>query len=66
MAQLERAVRHFESEREYSETEVNIILMQLFEDHVFARRLLIEWGFLDRIADGSRYWLTGKGIAIAR
>lgn len=39
---------------------MNIILMELFEDHVFARRLLIEWGFLDRVDDGSRYWLKPK------
>lgn len=66
MAQLEGAVLRFEPGVEYSETEVNIILMQLFEDHVFARRLLIEWGFLDRVADGSKYWLAQRGIAIAR
>ena len=66
MAQLEGSVRLFEPGVEYSETEVNIILMQLFEDHVFARRLLIEWGFLDRVADGSKYWLAQRGIAIAR
>ena len=66
MAQLEGAVRRFEPGVEYSETEVNIILMQLFEDHVFARRLLIEWGFFERLADGSKYWLAQKGIAIAQ
>lgn len=66
MAQLEGAVRRFEPGVEYSETEVNIILMQLFEDHVFARRLLIEWGFLDRVADGSKYWLAQKGETTSR
>lgn len=60
MAQLERAAARFEPGREFSEGEVNIILMELFEDHVFARRLLIEWGFLDRVDDGSRYWLKPK------
>jgi hypothetical protein len=62
MAQLEGAAAQFEPGRDYSETEVNIILMQLFEDHVFARRLLIEWGFLDRVADGTRYWLKPKSL----
>ena len=62
MAQLERAAARFAPGREFSESEVNIILMELFEDHVFARRLLIEWGFLDRVADGSRYWLKPKGL----
>jgi hypothetical protein len=66
MAQLEGAVRRFEPGVEYSEADVNNILMQLFEDHVFARRLLIEWGFLDRVADGSKYWLAQRGMAITR
>ena len=61
MAQLEGAVRRFEPGVEYSEADVNNVLIQLFEDHVFARRLLIEWGFLDRVADGSKYWLASKG-----
>ena len=60
--QVDRAATLFESGKKYTETEVNILLMQLFEDHVFARRLLIEWGFLDRVADGTRYWLKPKSL----
>ena len=55
--QLERAKSLFDAGREYSETEVNLLLMQLFQDHVFARRALIENQFLDRTANGSRYWV---------
>ncbi len=58
MAQLVHAASHFEYGRTYDETEVNSRLMALFDDHVFARRLLIEWGFLNRKADGSQYWLN--------
>ena len=56
MAQLEFAVAAFEVEARYTEAEVNDKLRPFFEDHVFARRLLIEWGFLDRTADGTSYW----------
>ena len=58
MVQLEAAASLFEAGVKYSESDVNLKLMGMFEDHVFARRLLIEWGFLDRAADGSSYWLN--------
>jgi hypothetical protein len=56
MAQLEGAVGAFEFDARYSEADVNDKLRDSFEDHVFARRLLIEWGFLDRTPDGKSYW----------
>jgi len=56
IAQLEAASEGFEFDRQYTEPEVNDILREYFEDHVFARRLLIEWGYLDRRQDGSSYW----------
>ena len=55
-AQLERASEAFVMGQIYSEPEVNDKLAEMFDDHVFARRLLIEWGFLDRNPDGSKYW----------
>lgn len=55
--QIERAKSLFDLGLKYTENEVNIKLMQLFEDHVFARRILIEQGFLDRTSDGSSYWV---------
>jgi hypothetical protein len=56
MPQLERAAAHFVFGQSYTEPQVNEILEALVDDHVFARRLLIEWGFLDRENDGSAYW----------
>ena len=56
MAQLEKAVAVFAFESKFSEAEVNDKLREFFDDHVFARRLLIEWGFLDRAFDGTSYW----------
>jgi hypothetical protein len=55
--QVERAATLFEPGRQYSETEINILLMQLFEDHVFARRMMIENRILDRTPNGSSYWV---------
>jgi hypothetical protein len=62
LVQVERAATLFEPGKRYTETEVNVALMSLFEDHVFARRMLIEHRVLDRAADGSEYWkLSAKG-----
>lgn len=55
--QIERAKGLFEADKQYTESQVNILLMPLFEDHVFARRTLIEQGFLDRTNDGATYWV---------
>ena len=57
----------FESGREYSEQEVNFLLMEwhTFGDWAMLRRLLFDWRHLDRERDGSRYRLradaTGRG-----
>lgn len=56
LVQLENANNLFELGSRYSEGQINEVLMEIFDDHVFARRLLIEWGFLDRERDGSAYW----------
>lgn len=41
----------------YSEKELNELLKEIHDDYVLIRRYLIEYGFLDRTADGSEYWL---------
>ena len=45
----------FEPEGSYTETEINLRLRQVFDDHVALRRYLVGAGFLNRAADGSRY-----------
>jgi hypothetical protein len=50
------AAELFDFETKYDEPKINETLMRVFDDHVFARRLPIEWGFLDRTTDGSSYW----------
>jgi hypothetical protein len=49
--------RRFEPGRDYTETEVNMMLMDghTFADWALLRRRLYDWRFLDRESDGSRY-----------
>ena len=49
----------FQPGREYSERQVNQLLLQwhTFGDWAMLRRVLFDWGYLDRERDGSRYWL---------
>ncbi|HBV96345.1 MAG: transcriptional regulator [Peptococcaceae bacterium BICA1-7] len=54
---LREIVKRFETKKYYSEKEVNAILKSAYEDFATLRRYLIEYGFLDRKADGSQYWL---------
>jgi hypothetical protein len=54
---LTRIAAEFEKGRDYTEREVNGILEAIFDDYVTLRRYLIEYGFLDRERDGSRYWV---------
>ncbi|MCC7365368.1 MAG: pyridoxal 5'-phosphate synthase glutaminase subunit PdxT [Dehalococcoidia bacterium] len=55
----------FEHGRHYTEAEVNRVLdaAHSFHDAALLRRLLYEWGYLDRERDGSRYWLAGPHVA---
>ena len=50
----------FEAGREYTEKEVNALLMDghTFADWALLRRSLCDWEFLARQPDGSRYWVT--------
>ncbi len=53
---LREIAKRFERDHTYSEKDVNAILRDVYDDHVTIRRYLIEYGFLDREADGSKYW----------
>lgn len=48
----------FEPEKEYSEQDVNLILMEYTDDYVTRRRDLIEYRFLNRTDDGRLYWVS--------
>jgi DNA-binding CsgD family transcriptional regulator len=53
---LRRVAELFEAGRHYTEGEVNVLLMPVYDDYVTLRRYLIEYRFLDRKPDGSDYW----------
>lgn len=54
---LEEIAKNFTKGKTYSEKEVNRMLKRIFEDYVTIRRALIEYGFIERTDDCSRYWV---------
>ena len=52
---MQKIICDFEANRQYTEQEVNDILKQYYDDYVSVRRCMIEYGFLDRNGDGTRY-----------
>ena len=56
---IDYLARKFEHGRDYSEKDVNFLLMDWhgFSDWAMLRRLLFNWGYVDRESDGSRYRL---------
>jgi len=57
VAILRQLIQRFDPKRQYTEKEINTILENAYDDYVTLRRYLIEYGFLDRYPDGSRYWV---------
>lgn len=55
---LREIAQQFQSGRDYTEKEVNGVLKAIYEDYVTIRRYLVEYGFLKRTRDGSKYWKT--------
>ncbi|MDQ0659067.1 DUF2087 domain-containing protein [Paenibacillus sp. W2I17] len=49
--------KRFETERKYSEKQVNELLKEVYDDYVEIRRYLVDYGLLEREPDGSQYWL---------
>ncbi|WP_400164413.1 DUF2087 domain-containing protein [Brevibacillus sp. TJ4] len=54
---LREIAKRIESDRVYTEKEINEVLKAVYEDYVTIRRYLIDYGFIDRKPDGSQYWL---------
>lgn len=54
---LREIATRFEPGQTYTESEVNEILKGAYDDYVTVRRFLIEYGFINREPDGSKYWL---------
>jgi DNA-binding CsgD family transcriptional regulator len=58
VAILQHILKNFDANTSYTEKEVNAVLKPIYEDYVLLRRLLIEYGFMARVQDGSSYWVT--------
>lgn len=54
---LKEIAKRFISGKIYNEKEINQILAEIYDDFATLRRYLIEYGYLDRKVDGSKYWL---------
>lgn len=54
---LREIAKYLEGQENYTEKQLNQHLKTIYPDYVLIRRYLIEYGFLDRKADGSLYWL---------
>ena len=54
---LRMIAKEFESDRKYTEKEINEILKPIFDDYVTIRRYLIEYGFMARTQSCTEYWL---------
>ena len=53
---MKEVIKNFKKDAVYTETEVNRILKRIYEeDYPSLRRALIEYGFMERTADGSVY-----------
>jgi len=57
---LEIIVKTFEPTKEYNEKEVNDILSEIYPDYVSLRRSLVDYQFLERTRDCSKYWVKKK------
>lgn len=54
---LGEIVKNFSTGRIYTEKEINRVLKRIFEDYATIRRALIEYGFIDRSNDCTKYWV---------
>lgn len=56
---LRKIAERFEPGRKYTEKEVNAVIQDaiLFSDHELIRREMFMYHILDRLRDGSAYWL---------
>lgn len=55
---LQYLLLKFQTNKRYTEKQVNEIIKNMNEDFVSLRRYLIQYGFMDREDDGSAYWVN--------
>jgi hypothetical protein len=66
IAILEYVTFSFEKNRDYNEKQVNEILEKFHPDTSTLRRYMIDYGYLGRENDGSRYWRIDPEVPEAR
>ncbi|WP_420842558.1 DUF2087 domain-containing protein [Fervidibacillus halotolerans] len=54
---LQHMIKRFDSNKMYSEREVNEKIKEMYDDFATIRRYFIEYGFMERSKDGSQYWV---------
>ncbi|MFX0548990.1 DUF2087 domain-containing protein [Hathewaya histolytica] len=54
---LEEIIKNFNKGKFYTEKDINKILKRIYEDYATLRRALVEYGFIDRTDDCSKYWV---------
>ncbi|MFZ5943180.1 MAG: DUF2087 domain-containing protein [Bacillota bacterium] len=54
---LSHLINYFDTNKTYTEKEVNEILKGFYSDYILLRRNLIDYGFMDRTEDGCSYWV---------
>ena len=63
-ALLPRLVSLFEPNKEYSEEEVKKLIRPIYSDDAIIRRYLVDYGYLNRSSDGSKYYRNSEGEAV--
>lgn len=54
---LRAIVQELDRDRVYTEKELNEFLKQIYDDYATLRRYMIEYGFMERTSDCSKYWI---------
>jgi hypothetical protein len=55
---INHLLHRFEAGRKYTEKEVNEILKDVYFDYATLRRYLVDYKHMDRLNDGSCYWVN--------
>jgi len=63
---LEYIICSFEFEKNYTEKDVNAVLLRFYPDITTLRRYLIDHDYLGRERDGSRYWRLDNRKSLSR
>ena len=53
-------IKRFEVGKEYKESDVNVILKEIFPDFATIRRYFIDYRFMKRSDDGKVYWIESE------